>query len=483
MSAQGLNVRSAPAHFVTAGSAILLAALGAAWLVATGHALTMLALLVCCVVAVPILLAGQRLDLFSPWNYLFYFVVLNVLVRSFLLDFDLAGDGVDLDGTFFLDQPPEFLVESMALMLFGFVFLVIGYLLPPNRPAPARWRIFYGPVDARRVKLLLAAMLVISTAAFAVFVAVTFEGVGDFAWRLVSSHRGLSDELTEYRGYGYLRLLAGLSNIVIYVAYLMLRSTRADRGKYRTALATGMLITLAMAFYTQSRAALIFAFLNIVFIKYYLDGRRFPWRIFAVVAPVVVVLFMVTSALRPGAGVDLSERITPMSILAPIILTNGGIDASKTGHIVDYVDDTQDYKLGQTLVQFLWAPVPRELWNDKPPNLDTFVGEKIYGAETFGAAAVPASFFGEMYLNFWYAGIVVGALVLGALLKNINNLLVGNEASGVFLVCYVVVLQSIGMSVLASGVSSTMMGVLSTGIPLVLAFFLVVPAVRQARRA
>jgi oligosaccharide repeat unit polymerase len=482
-SAAVVSATTFDSQSATAGAAILIAALVAAWLIVAGHALTLLALLVCGVAAVPIFLAGARVDLFSPWNYLFYFVVLNVLVRSVLIDFDLAGDGVDLNGTFFLDQPPEFLVESMGLMLFGFLFVVLGYLLPPNVPAPVRWRIFHGPIDARRVNLLLAAMLVISAGAFAVFVAVTFEGVGDFAWRLLSSHRGLSDELTEYRGYGYLRMLTGLSNCVVYVSYLMLRSARSNRGKYRAALAAGLLITLAMAFYTQSRAALVFAFLNILFIKYYLDGRRFPWRIFAVLAPLIVVLFIVTSSLRAGAGVDLSERVTPMTIVAPIILTNNGIDASKTGHIVDYVDDTQDFKLGQTLVQFLLAPVPRELWHDKPPNLDTYVGEKIYGAETFGAAAVPASFFGEMYLNFWYAGIVMGALLLGVLLKKINNLLVTNAGSGVFVVCYVVLLQSIGMSVLGSGVSSTMIGVLSTGLPLVLAFLLVVPAVPSAGRA
>ncbi|HKU15251.1 MAG TPA: O-antigen polymerase [Steroidobacteraceae bacterium] len=435
---------------------------------ANAHALLVLALLACAILAIPLLVRRQRLDLFAPWNYLCYFVLLNVLARSILIDLDLTGGNVNLDDIFYLGKGPGFLVASMGVMLLGFAFLTFGYLLAPHRPHVLHWHLLRAPIDRRRLDLTLILMLLTSAAAFVAFVYVTFDGVADFAWRLLSSHRGLSDDLTEYRGYGYLRLLAGLSTIVIYLTYLQLRTERRRRARYRLALLVAVLISTAMAFYSQSRAALIFPFLNLLFMKYYLDGRRFPWRVFTVFLPLVVALFIITSSLRAGAGVDLTQRVTPMTIVAPIILTNGGIDASKTGHIIDYVDDTQDYKLGQTLVQFLWAAVPRELWVNKPPNLDTFVGEKIYGAETFGAAAVPAGFFGEMYLNFWYAGIVVGALLLGLIVRRIDNLLAGNLHSAVFIMCYVVLLQSIGMSVLASGVSSTIIGVLTAGVPLLL---------------
>jgi hypothetical protein len=104
----------------------------------------------------------------------------------------------------------------------------------------------------------------------------------------------------------------------------------------------------------------------------------------------------------------------------------------------------------------------------KPPNLDTEIGERIYGAQTFGAAAVPPGLFAEMYLNFWYVGIVVGAFALGLAMKGIRNLLAGNSGSPMFLLCYVALLQSFGMSVLGSSFSSTVMGILMAGIPLLL---------------
>jgi len=445
---------------------------------ATGHSLTVLAVLVCLVAAIPILVNRGRYDLFSPWNYLFYFVVLNVFARSILIDFETTGGSVDLENIFFLGQPPEFMVASMALLLFGFVFLVIGYLLPRNRAVPLDFRIFrIQPFHPRRLRRLLTFTLLLSMAAFAAFVAATFQGATDFAWKMLSSHRGLSQDLSEYQSYGYLRLLVGLSNLVVYVAYAQSRQQKSARMRKfcRRMMAMGLLVTLAMAFYSQSRGALIFAFLNILFIKYYLERQRFPVKLFVVVSPVVIALFMVTSALRGGTGVSLADRITPMTVIAPMVLTTGGIDASKAGHIVDYVDETQDYKLGGTLVQFITAVIPRQLWPGKPVNMDTYIGEKIYGATYYGSSGVPIGFFGEMYMNFWYAGIAIGALLLGMLLKGFNNLLAGNKRNVGFILCYVLMLQPFGMSVLGSGVSSTMIGTLSVGIPMIIALCYLTP--------
>jgi oligosaccharide repeat unit polymerase len=470
-------LRPATAASLFALAAVAVFAAGAAWL-AVGHPLTMLALCVSLVALVPVALNAYDFDVFAPWNYLFYFVLLNVLARSILLDLDLGRDVIDFRAVFYRDQTRDFLVWCMGLMLVGFVFLVVGYLLPKRRPLPLDLRIFvtdsFYPVRMRRTVLVL---LLVSLLAVIGFVVTTFSGLGEFTWRMISAYRGISNDLDEYRGYGYLRLLVGFSSLAAYFAYVQkrLNPSRRQRRFYGRLVWVAILISALMAFYTQSRAALVYTFLNIVFIKYYLDGRRLPWRMMIGVAPIVILLFVVTSALRAGSGISISERVGPMNVVAPILLTNGGIDASKTGHIINYVDSTQEYKLGQTLVQFTWAVVPRELWPAKPPNLDTEIGTKVYDATTFGSGAVPPGFFGEMYMNFSYAGIVAGALFLGMLIKLIENLLAGNRGNANFILCYVLLLQQIGLSVMGSGVSSTIIGTLSVGIPLLIALFYVTP--------
>jgi oligosaccharide repeat unit polymerase len=463
--------------------AILLAAAVLAC-AATAHAVTALALISCLVTLIPIVVKKEKVDLFSPWNYMFYYVVLNVVCRYIFVDFQLGREAIDLNYVFYLDKPAGFLTASMGIMLLGFSFLTLGYMLPANKAVKLDSPTLQArSFNAKRFNRAVVAMLVISASAFAAFVALTFTGADEFAFALLSRHRGISNNLDEYRAHGYLRLLIGLSNIVIYLVYVRLRLENKKHRRFdRAAFWVAILISVAMAFYSQGRAALVFVFLNIVFLKYYIDKEKFPWKMFAVIVPLVVALFVVTSSLRGGTGVNLRAGITPMTVVGPIVLNNGGIDASKTGHIVDYIDQTQDYQFGATLVQFVWAAVPRELWHNKPASLDTFVGEKIYGARTYGTAAVPAGFFGEMYMNFWYVGIVVGALLLGALMKTINNLLVANKDSPNFVLCYVILLQSFGMSILASGVSSVVMGTLMSGLPLILVLRLVVARDRSRTR-
>lgn len=447
----------------------------------SGHNLTVVAALTCLISAIPILMQ-RRLDLFAPWNYMFYFLVLNVLIRSVLIDFGIDGGITDINGIFYLDKPQQFMVEAAAVMLLGFTFLTLGYLATPNRQIPLRQRIFRSEErNARRLKGALTVMLAMAGISFILFVKLTFTSVDEFAIGLLSKHRGLSEDLNEYRAYGYLRLLIGLAPLVVYLSYVRLRTASRARGYYRALMIAAILVSVAMAFYSQGRAALIFVFLNLLFIKYYLDGRRFPSGVFMIAAPMIVLMFVVISSFRGGTGVDLNNNVTPMTVVAPIILNNGGIDASKTGHVIDYTNDTQDYKFGLTLVQFVWATVPRQIWPSKPPNLDTYVGEKIYGAETYGAAAVPPGFLAEMYMNYWYAGIVVGALLLGFAMKRIQNVLSANWCNSNFVLVYVVVLQSLGMSMLSSGVSSTIMGALMAGVPLVCVLYFVTPKRRVGR--
>lgn len=437
-------------------------------LIVTGHLLSLLAILITATAAIPLFIV-KRIDLFAPWTYMFYYVLLNVLLRLVLIDFEVNGDITDINGIFYLDKPREFMVESAATLLLGFIFLTAGYLGTKSRPFRLTHRIFtYDTFNTNRLKWSITLMLGVALSAFVVFVGLTFTSADEFAVAMLSTHRGLSEDIGEYKAYGYLRLLIGFSSIVVYLSFIQLKDSDKDRVFYRAAFILGIMLSSSMAFYSQSRAALIFIFFNLIFLSYYIRGRRFPWKIFAVALPAAIALFYITSAFRGGSGVSLDSRVTPIAVIAPIVLNNGGIDASKTGHVIDYIDATHDYQFGSTLIQFVVAIVPRQLWVNKPVNIDTYIGYKIYGAETFGASAVPPGFFAEMYMNFWYVGILFGCLLLGGVMKRIHNALTGNIGSRNFILIYVVVLQSFGMSVLGSGFSSAMMGSLMSGIPLLL---------------
>jgi oligosaccharide repeat unit polymerase len=437
----------------------------------TGHMLSVLAILITGVSAIPLLIA-KRLDFFAPWTYLFYYVFLNVLIRLVFVDFEVNGDVTDINGIFHLGKPREFMVESASVLFLGFIFLTVGYLGVKSRRLPLKYRIFISDrYNNKRIKFSITFLIGVSLCSFVAFLRLTFTGIGEFAIQMLSQHRGLSEDLAEYNAYGYLRLLIGLSTIVVYLSYIQLIKNNKDRAFFRTTFIVGMTLTLAMALYSQSRAALVLTFFNLIFLTYYIRGNRFPWKLFLLMLPAAVIFFTITSAFRGGSGVSLESKVTPMVVIAPIVLNIGGIDASKTGHIIDYIDATQDFKLGSTLGQFVIAMVPRQLWLTKPVNIDTLIGEEIYGATIYGAGAVPPGFIAEMYMNFWYVGIVFGCLMLGGGMKLIQNILTANKGNHNFILIYVLVLQSFGMSVMGSSFSSAMIGSLMSGAPLLIILY------------
>ena len=220
--------RAFPAFFITATfvACVLLTCAVAG----SGHNLTVVATLIVLISAIPMFMQ-RRMDLFAPWNYMFYFVVLNVLIRSFLIDFGIDGGITDINGIFYLDKPQQFMVEATGVMLLGFTLLTFGYLATPTRQIPLRQRIFRCEQrNARRLKAALTVMLAMAGLSFILFVKLTFTSVDELAIGLLSKHRGLSEDLNEYRAYGYLRLLIGLAPLVVYLAYVRLRTASQEHG-------------------------------------------------------------------------------------------------------------------------------------------------------------------------------------------------------------------------------------------------------------
>ena len=72
-------------------------------------------------------------------------------------------------------------------------------------------------------------------------------------------------------------------------------------------------------------------------------------------------------------------------------------------------------RYGQTFVEALMGPIPRPLWPDKPYGFGTQITEwlvpHLVGVHSFAATA-----YGEWYVNFGWAGLGLGAVVIGGVL-------------------------------------------------------------------
>ncbi len=84
--------------------------------------------------------------------------------------------------------------------------------------------------------------------------------------------------------------------------------------------------------------------------------------------------------------------------------------------IINSVPHTYDYNYGKGLLRFLYFPIPRQLWVDKPENINRQMTQRYDPLAYLNGASAGTSLVGEWFLEFGWMGIVPGALLLGFLL-------------------------------------------------------------------
>src|SRR5258705_1323663 len=253
------------------------------------------------VIAVPVF-TTRSIDAFSPWAYLLYFVFLDVFLRSLYIANDAPSADV-IGEIFLLGRDKSFLLLPGLVMIVGSVFLVMGYMSGRREPG---LRGILDPLrdewNSRRFGFVIVVLIVLSWIGIYSFVSAT---IGDLAALLganLSSYRGVSEDLTEYRAHGYLRTLAGLSDLAFYLGLAAVLTTRKKQKRLVVACALAFLTSATFYAFTQSRGGLVLLIINAVALRYYLRGRKVPYKLLAVAVPASLALILVLTGLRQGSG-------------------------------------------------------------------------------------------------------------------------------------------------------------------------------------
>lgn len=95
---------------------------------------------------------------------------------------------------------------------------------------------------------------------------------------------------------------------------------------------------------------------------------------------------------------------------------------------------------------FLWVLMWRFPW--LPPNYATHMELVVWGT-TKKHITLPAMMYGELWLNFWFVGVLVGSLVIGALLKAIYQArdAEGYLAEGLYPLALLIIMTAITSSI------------------------------------
>ena len=376
----------------------------------------------CLLLTLLFVLTEPIFDPYSLWSLSIIFnVVMGISIRSIYIVFGLPNQQV-IEQLFLLGQPIEMFIQPSLFILLALTLLGCGYTLGRNKyQKPLIHRKITAPWQPTKLYWVVMICSILSIGVLIIFIQQT----GGLNLQQFSSKRSAISytyelDLSEYHGYGYLRALNNLSTIA-YLLMLTYYAITSPNLTKKQIFILGVLFLNALLFpiYSSQRAPIMWLIISSFAIWYYV-GRRIRIRTVLFVGISGLLLFQILSEIRHVRiqTIDFVLSVVRFSeILDPLILNRSFLDLTKTSHIITSIPTVLELEHGKTLITWLYAPIPRELWPEKPLiQYGPIIGKYIYGLDGSG---VPPGIIAELYWNFAIAGLAIGSLGLGWFLRRI----------------------------------------------------------------
>jgi len=358
-----------------------------------------------------------RYDLFSPWSFIILSVVIGLTIRGFYIASDYPDHDI-IDELYLLGQPPSFFVLPGMLLLAGLLSLTGAYLWKPFGKIPTSC---YRPIQSTRLYVLVTAILLTSIICSGLYIALT----GGLDAGFISAKRtpipGLDLAGLDYKSFGTLRSLASLAIFAHLLVWCDLLKPNASGRRWKIPLAILLfLLACTVPFYASIRSAIATHFILSTAVFYY-STKTFPILKLAAASILLIILISFMTLLRAERNDTsaFSKFNLGAQAFDSLILNRNQIELAKTAHIINALPDELDYQYGKTIAIWLAAPIPRNLWPDKPLiQPGPVIGNRIYDQ---ARAGVPPGYIAEMFWNFHLPGVLFGCFLLGIFLRYLHE--------------------------------------------------------------
>lgn len=369
-----------------------------------------------CVAIAGILLMSKNL-IFNPLFFLFLTLLASVLLRSYFLVY--SDDVYVLDYLRLNENVTSFIWPSIILLLGLMSFMLCFTLFQPRLFTMARN--FSSSIWVKwKVDLLIWVLFGISLTSLIVFL--KYSGISGFDSLLqnISKKRYFVVEGSDWAtSLGYLRLLISLSELAFYILIIDTFQYKRKFTMPRTALIFGLgFINVFFPLFSSSRSSLLIFFLNlfIILVLY----NRLNLKLFTLG---VVGSFFLIIAITSLRAKKQDANYSLYNLIEKVAVNRNMLGISKTAHIINGVPHKIDYKYGSTMVSWVYAPIPRSVWPQKPNvSVGKEVGTAIFDAKRnsySGGSGVPPGIIAELFINFGSVGVIVLMGIFGIIYKTL----------------------------------------------------------------
>ena len=406
---------------------------------------------------------------FNNYTILVSTTFLQLFLRNFFMYFDLPNQDyvnrVLLLGNSLESFFPTAIIFLILTIIFVLSFIFFTNIL--NAPTLDNFRVIkYEPRDN---------LILISTSCVALIsLYILSKFIGNFGLEMISTYRGVSNDLNTYSADGIQRTFIQMSSVNFFIALSYSWKSNNFKTYFRIIAIISAFIFVFYAIYTSSRASII-----VFFISYFalssLSNQKVSYRIYFSVFGVMSIIFLAMTYLRLTFRnkiefTDFFQSIKDVFLY--IIVNNGGLDIPKLKFLMDYVIVNADFRYGAFLLNTILLYIPRTLWPSKPVNIDTEFGFAVYGTYSYGSGGVPPTVFGEFFWDFAWIGLILASILSAYLIVMGDKILLKYKNVIFIKVIFVSGFLWMGWGVLGSGFSSFFNGATLKAATIFIIFYL-----------
>ena len=355
-------------------------------------------------------------SMFEPLMFLFINTLIGITARSiYILVSGTTGSQM------ILDAESDYLPLAALFATLATISLLIGYFTAPTsrtRTRPSRLKQYIPASSGACVLILgLCGASIAGIVGFAQEIGFNPTRLADY-----SSKRGMYVDGIRMN-YGHWRWLASLATPAFILSFIILLQNRhRPQLMWRLTAGCAFTITLVWAVFTSSRTTMILTGIQAIMITYYmrpmgqqskahLTRQLVKWGI------PLLALFLLMAALRANRDhrEDLTTAISPAASVEKIVGSGNFFGVAKTSITLKRVPKETPHLYGQSLITWLYTPIPRAVWPEKPNvGLGFEYGEKVLGYDMSKLSngktpSLPV----ELYWNFGWTGACLGMLIFG----------------------------------------------------------------------
>lgn len=250
-------------------------------------------------------------------------------------------------------------------------------------------------------------------------------GITEILVENISGKKRIFDQSGQRYSFAWIRVFGKFSKFTFYLGilyFLIFRSSYSKNKMIRLLIIFSLATTILYSFVNSSRSVLI-EIIIISTLSYIISEKKIPKLLSVGFIALTILLSGLIISKREGNETDYNNSLFHSS-LESIVANNNFLGVSKTGKISKYVLKNNFYYFGQTYATWLYAPIPRTLWNEKPPVTPGLIVRKdIIGWASVNnlGGGIPPGIVAESFMNFGLLGVILVPLLLGSFVNFIFN--------------------------------------------------------------